>query len=90
MSPTAILDAIDAAIAALARVRETLATEETEPADDGRPEFCESDLLDVQSAAERFDLPPERVRRWCREGAGIKRGGRHLASIPHFRRRLGL
>jgi hypothetical protein len=82
---------LDDAIDALVRLR--AAMESPGDVQDGRcgaEKYCEADLVDTQSAAERFDLPVEKCRRWVREGCGVKRGGRLLASIPHFRRRLGI
>ena len=52
-------------------------------------DLAEHNLLDTTSAAERFSLPQDTARRWCREGCGVQRGRRWLASIPRFQRRLG-
>jgi len=90
-SPLAILDHLiseqERTLASLLALRAEMTGEAEEP--EAEP-FRDVDLIDTATASERFALPIEKVRRWCREGCGVKRGGRHLASIPHFRQRLGL
>jgi hypothetical protein len=43
-------------------------------ADDLTPE----NLLDTTAAQERFRYPRDTIALWCRQGCGVKRGGRWL------------
>lgn len=96
MDRAAILQQLDAIerqflvdLQALRRVIEGGGVAADQAADRQLAELAD-DLIDTAVAAERFQMPMDRVRRWCREGCGTKRGGRHLASISAFRARLGL
>lgn len=57
-----------------------------EPDDDD--DLADHNLIETSFAAARFNWPADSIRRWCREGAGVKRGGRWLASIPRVKRRI--
>ena len=89
----AILARLDAIMAELAALRAEVASSLPAPvyytrvvheADD----LAEANLLDTTSASARFGYPRCTVTRWCREGDGVKRGGRWLASVPRLQRRL--
>jgi hypothetical protein len=86
---------LDAAIARAEEVRavlvkgvsnsNTLAGEQPEGADD----FSEHNLIECSAASERFGLPQDKIRRWCRtSGIGKRCGGRWRVSIPALRRLL--
>jgi hypothetical protein len=47
-----------------------------------------ADMLDTTSAAARLNYPTDTIRKWCREGAGRKIGGRWMASVPRLKARL--
>jgi hypothetical protein len=51
-------------------------------------DLSDGNLIDTHSAAERFNYDRHTLARWCREGCGVKRGGRWLVSIPRLQRRL--
>ena len=75
---------LDRILADLAALREELAAEDAAVAN------SEIDLIDTWQAAERFGVPQDTIRHWCRtEGCGAKRGGRWLASAALIQRRLG-
>ena len=61
-----------------------VANVDTPCADDLSPE----NLIDTHAAAARFGFPRDTVARWCREGCGLKHGGRWMASVPRLRRRI--
>jgi hypothetical protein len=83
----ALLIKLDEFAAELARFRSEIVAQlpptEGNGADDA-DDLSPDNLLDTHSAAERFGWPRDSVARWCREGAGIKQGGRWLASIPRM------
>jgi hypothetical protein len=89
-----IVDDVNRLVCKLAALRETIELVEDgaeQPQETPSPDdFAACNLLDSSTAAERFGLPPDRVRRWCREGCGVRKGGRWLASVPKFKRKLGL
>jgi hypothetical protein len=71
---------LDRILGELAALREELVAEEAAGS--------ENDLVDTWQAAERFGVPQDTIRHWCRaEGCGEKRGGRWLASNPLIQRR---
>jgi hypothetical protein len=57
-------------------------------AEDAVGDFADSSLLDTTAAAARFGYPRDTIASWCRQGDGVKIGGRWLASVPRLRRRL--
>jgi len=54
-------------------------------ADDLAPE----QLLDTTQRGGRFNYPRNTITRWCREGAGVKVGGRWMASVNRAARNPG-
>lgn len=87
--PAAVADLLQDVRSVLARIEQHLeATQPPEPAEDD-DDFAERNLIEAPVAAQRFGLPKDMVRRWCRdEACGVKSGGRWLASIPRFHRRI--
>ena len=55
---------------------------------DAGDDFAPENLLDTHTASARFGFPRDTVTRWCREGCGVKRGGRWMASVPRLRERI--
>jgi hypothetical protein len=51
-------------------------------------DFAAEHLLDTSSAGSRFNHPRDTIALWCRQGDGVKVGGRWMASVPRLRRRL--
>jgi hypothetical protein len=89
MPGAALLEKLDAAIAALIELRAELAdvlkSEEISDTDNLAPEH----LLDTTSASQRFNFPRDTLAKWCREeGLGVRQGGRWLVSIPKLQRRI--
>jgi hypothetical protein len=83
------LDRVIAELEGLRRDLRCLAEDAPPPADTDTPaDLLDQHLVDTATVSERFGVPADMARRWCREGAGVKRGGRWLASVPRFRRRL--
>jgi hypothetical protein len=90
------LDRIDGAIVLLVELRSEFAAKHATP----KSQVCQlgipenrgvkpsADFIETAVAAERFGLAHDTVRRWCREGLGLKRGGRWQASVSRFRQRL--
>lgn len=55
---------------------------------DEASDLSPDNLLDTTAAAARFNHPQDTIRAWCRQGDGIRQGGRWLVSIPKLQRRL--
>jgi len=51
-------------------------------------DLADGNLLDTTAAQERFGYPRDTIALWCRQGCGVKRGGRWLASVPRLQRRI--
>ena len=85
-----LLERIDRAIAELEALRAELMA--ALPAEgngaDADDDLAPERLLDTTSASARFGYPRDTIAKWCREGCGVKRGGRWLVSTPRLRRRL--
>jgi hypothetical protein len=64
--------------------------EPEQPDDGGDDDLAPHNLIETTAAAERWGFPRDTIARWCRDGAGEKRGGRWLASIPRIKRRIEL
>lgn len=87
--PGSIVQRIDEAIAALVALRAELADHGGQ---DALRDACggvagalngveaPEDWLEISTAAARFNRPQDTIRLWCRQGAGVKRGGRWLAN----------
>ena len=97
----AVLAKLDAIEAMLAELRaELLANAENVPlfaaprksdeATEDADDFAECNLLEISRAVERFNRPPDCIRKWLRAGDGIKSAGRWRASIPRLKRRLNI
>jgi hypothetical protein len=90
----AILARLDAIMAELAALRAAVAGAEAvdekgiSSVDTLGDDFADGNLLDTTSAAARFGHPRDTVALWCRQGCGVKRGGRWLVSIPRLQRRI--
>jgi hypothetical protein len=96
-SPADLLARLDAVLAELAALREEVAAVEgtifpsssmfastiVEPND-----LSEGNLLDTHAASARFGYPRDTIALWCRQGDGVKVGGRWMASVPRLQRRL--
>jgi hypothetical protein len=83
------IDAIAAELEGLRRDVLHLAEDAAPPTDPDTPaDLLDQHLVDTATASERFSVPGDLARRWCREGCGVKRGGRWLASLPSFKRKL--
>jgi hypothetical protein len=55
----------------------------------GRDEVADDiSLIDTHAAQERFGYPRDTIAKWCREGCGVKRGGRWLVDPVRLWRRL--
>ena len=73
MSARALLERIDRIAEELERLRaDVLHLHEDAPPEDAPADLVDENLLDAATAADRFNLPPDMVRRWCRNGCGIK------------------
>lgn len=93
----ALVERLDAVVAEVAAIRAALAAivpaaevdgnnptcgiEDTEAAD-----FAPENLIDTTTAAARWNRPRDTLALWCRQGDGVKRGGRWLASVPRIQR----
>ena len=80
-----LLAKIDAIAYELAELRAELAASAAadngaDDADDLSPE----NLIDTHAAAARFGFPRDTIAKWCREGSGVKTGGRWLESVPRL------
>ena len=86
-----LLRRLDAVPAELAELRAEVAASlppNLEEVPDEADDMADGNLLDTTAAAARFNYPRNTVTRWAREGAGVRRGGRWLVSVPRLRRRL--
>ena len=90
--PAAVADLLQDVRSVLARIEQHLAArlprEPEQPDDDDADDLVPDNLIETWRAAQRFGRPQDTVRRWCREGCGVRRGGRWFASIPRIRRRI--
>lgn len=57
---------------------------------DADSDFAEHNLASVQAASERWHVPQDTLRHWCRheQGLGIRSGNVWRISAPALRRRL--
>jgi hypothetical protein len=55
---------------------------------EGADDLSDGNLIDTHAAQERFGYPRDTIAKWCREGCGIKRGGRWLVDPVRLARRL--
>jgi hypothetical protein len=59
------------------------------PGGESGDDFAECNLIDCQSASQRFNYPADTLRKWARtENCGRKVAGRWLISIPRVHRRI--
>jgi hypothetical protein len=76
-----LLERIDQILAQLTGLRAELVASMPAPATEGNGLHADDDWLEISTAVERFNRPPDTLRYWCRhEGCGKKTGGRWLIS----------
>ena len=91
----AILRRLDRILAELIELRAELAATRLDDDEKGlsnvytlADDLSPGNLVDTHAAAARFGFPRDKIAKWCREGSGVKRGGRWLASVPRLRERI--
>jgi hypothetical protein len=57
---------------------------------EGADDFAEYNMASVQAASERWNVPQDTLRHWCRheQGLGVRSGNVWRISVPALRRRL--
>ena len=90
----AILARLDAIMRELAEPRSEVAAAELQPnfvaaIPDADSDFSPEHLIEITTAVDRFNRPADSLRWMCRkQGLGVKRAGRWLASAPRLARYL--
>jgi hypothetical protein len=51
-------------------------------------DLSDANLIDTHAAQERFGYPRDTIAKWCRQGDGVKVGGRWMASVPRLKARI--
>jgi hypothetical protein len=83
------LATIDRIMGELAALRAELAEQAADGKNCDEDDFAVHNLLEISTACERFNRPPDSLRWMCRKhGCGKKVGGRWLASGPRLARWL--
>ena len=90
----ALLARLDAALNEVAEVRrqvvELMPPAAANGAGTDADDFAEHNVVSVQAASERWNVPQDTLRHWCRheQGLGVRSGNVWRISAPALRRRL--
>jgi hypothetical protein len=90
MASADLLARLDSILAELHALRDEVAADVPKfgPISDEGTDLSDANLLDTHAASARFGYPQDTLRKWAREGCGVKRGGRWLVDPARLQRRL--